>query len=126
MKYSAEITGFGSLAFEFLDESCNFIIIFNENAPQELADISVLHTISDLKEEPKKGDIVSICGIEYTIADVGYEAINTLKELGHCTLSFKGLDKVERPGIIELIGDPIRQEQLAIGGKIEIREPDSN
>ncbi|WP_264471148.1 PTS glucitol/sorbitol transporter subunit IIA, partial [Thomasclavelia ramosa] len=53
-------------------------------------------------------------------SDVGWEALNTLKELGHCTLSFKGLDTVERPGIIELVGEPIKAEQLLVGGTIEI------
>ena len=91
MKYQATITGLGSCALDFLDECCNFIIIFNEDAPSELA-----------------------------ISDVGWEALNTLKELGHCTLSFKGLDTVERPGIIELIGEPIKAEQLVVGGTIEI------
>ena len=100
MKYKATITGLGECALDFLDECCNFIIIF--------------------KEDPKKGDTVRICGVEYTIADVGWEALNTLKELGHCTLSFKGLDTVERPGIIELIGEPIKAEQLLVGGTIEI------
>ena len=114
MKYQATITGLGSCALDFLDECCNFIIIFNEDAPSELADISVLHTKSELKEDPKKGDTVRICGVEYTISDVGWEALNTLKELGHCTLSFKGL------GIIELIGEPIKAEQLVVGGTIEI------
>ncbi|MBS6180702.1 PTS glucitol/sorbitol transporter subunit IIA [[Clostridium] innocuum] len=120
MKYQATITGLGACALDFLDECCNFIIIFNEDAPSELADISVLHTKCEVKEDPKKGDTVRICGVEYTISDVGWEALNTLKELGHCTLSFKGLDTVERPGIIELVGEPIKAEQLLIGGTIEI------
>ena len=79
MKYKATITGLGECALDFLDECCNFIIIFNEDAPPELADISVLHTKSEVKEDPKKGDTVRICGAEYTIADVGWEALNTLK-----------------------------------------------
>ena len=122
MKYKATITGLGECALDFLDECCNFIIIFNEDAPPELADISVLHTKSEVKEDPKKGDTVRICGVEYTIADVGWEALNTLKELGHCTLSFKGLDTVKRPGIIELIGEPIKAEQLLVGGTIEMNK----
>ncbi len=55
MKYKATITGLGECALDFLDECCNFIIIFNEDAPPELADISVLHTKSEVKEDPKKG-----------------------------------------------------------------------
>lgn len=120
MKYQAKITGLGEFALDFLNEDCNFIIIFNENAPAELAEISVLHIQSDLNGEPCKGDKVSICGVQYTISDVGYEAINTLRELGHCTLSFKGLDQVERPGVIELIGEPLKGNQLKVGGEIII------
>ncbi|MBB5183036.1 PTS glucitol/sorbitol transporter subunit IIA [Catenisphaera adipataccumulans] len=120
MKYQAEITGWGDFAMDFLNPTANFIIIFNEDAPPELAEISFLHTKCELKEEPKKGDKFRICGKEYTISDVGWEAINTLRELGHCTVSFKGLDEVERPGIIELIGEPMKPEEFYVGGKIEI------
>lgn len=44
MKFQVKITGWGADALEFLNPTCNFIIIFNEDAPPELADISVLHT----------------------------------------------------------------------------------
>ena len=78
-----------------------------------------MHTKSEVKEDPKK-DTVQICAVRNTIADVGWEGFKYLKGLGHCTLSFKGLDTVERPGIIELIGEPIKAEQLLVGGTIEI------
>lgn len=120
IKYQSTVTSMGDLACEFLNEECNFIIIFNENAPPELAEISVLHTISELKEDPCRGDKMIICGQEYTISAVGWEALNTLKELGHCTLSFNGLDEAGRPGMIELVGTPITREQLEAGGTIEI------
>ncbi len=45
MKYQSEIVGLGPDALAFLeDEDMNFIIIFNEDAPPELAELSVLHT----------------------------------------------------------------------------------
>ena len=50
MKYDTRISGWGECALEFLNEDCNFLIIFNETAPQELADISVLHTVAMLQE----------------------------------------------------------------------------
>ena len=53
MKYKATITGLGECALDFLDECCNFIIIFNEDAPPELADISVLHTKVKLRRIKK-------------------------------------------------------------------------
>lgn len=120
IKYFAEVTGMGSCACDFLNETCNFIIIFNEDAPSELADISVLHTKSELKADPEKGDLFRLCGKEYTISAVGWEAINTLRELGHCTLSFEGLEEAGLPGRIELVGTPITEEELRQGGTIEI------
>ena len=44
MKYQSKIVGLGPDALAFLDdEDMNFIIIFNEDAPPELAELSVLH-----------------------------------------------------------------------------------
>ena len=40
MKYYAEITGWGDEAKAFLKE-LNYIILFNDNAPSELAEISL-------------------------------------------------------------------------------------
>ena len=57
---------------------------------QCLADISVLHTVAMLQEEPCVGDTVQICDVSYTITAIGFEALHTLKELGHCCLSFSG------------------------------------
>ncbi|MFV0288753.1 MAG: PTS glucitol/sorbitol transporter subunit IIA [Mycoplasmatales bacterium] len=121
MKYQARICDIGAEALDFLiEDSCNFLIIFNETAPPELAEIAVLQEKAELKAKPIKGDIVEICGNKYTITDVGYEAINTLKELGHCTLSFNGLDKVQRPGMIELQGEKLKPETIKINEYIKI------
>ncbi len=49
MKYQSTIVGWGADALGFLEiEDCNFIVIFNENAPEELVEISILHTIAEL------------------------------------------------------------------------------
>lgn len=121
MKYSAKITDIGSEALQFLtEETCRFIIIFNNDAPLELAEISVMHEKAELKELPVKGDKMKVCGKEYTITAVGEEAIATLKELGHCTVSFKGLEIPARPGIIELLGERLKPEDIKKGETIEI------
>ena len=50
MKYKYKIVGLGPDALAFLeDEDMNFIIIFNEDAPPELAELSVLHTKAEFK-----------------------------------------------------------------------------
>ena len=112
MKYQSKIVGLGPDALAFLDdEDMNFIIIFNEDAPPELA---------ELKEDPAVGDTFRIGKKEYKISAVGWEAPHTLSQLGHCTLDFKGGDEAERPGCISLEGEKLTPEDLEIGGLIEI------
>ena len=124
IKYSVDITGLGAEACMFLDESPSFIIIFNNDAPPELADISVLHTKGELLADPEVGDTLTICGSSFEITAVGWEALVTLRELGHCTLSFNGATEAERPGMIELKGTAVTEQQLTAGGKIEIISKD--
>ncbi len=121
MKYCATITGWGEDALGFLaDEDCNFMILFNEDAPAELAEIAVLHTKAELAADPAVGDTMMICDKVYDITAVGDEALHTLRQLGHCTLSFKGGNEPERPGCIMLEGEPLRPEDVVKGGTIEI------
>ena len=119
MKYETEITGLGSDALSFLDMDCNFLIIFDDSAPEELAEISILHKRSQLRATPEKGDTFTICGISYEISEVGFEVETTLRDLGHCTLSFDG-SVAPAPGSIQLKGAAPSKEQIVIGGKIEI------
>ena len=103
MKYYAEITGWGDEAKAFLKE-LNYIILFNDNAPSELAEISILHSIGEMK-----GDIV------------GDEAQKTFKELGHATINFAGRDVPDLPGHIMLKGDEaLIEDDIVKGAKIEI------
>lgn len=121
MKYCATITGWGEDALGFLEEEdCNFLVIFNETAPAELAEIAVLHTEATLHADPAPGDTLMLCGKVYDITAVGDEALHTLRELGHCTLSFKGGATPERPGCIMLEGEPITAADIQTGGTIEI------
>ena len=122
MKYSSEITGFGPEAFEFLEPelALNFVIIFNEYAPPELAELAILHKKADVIADPAKGDILMIGENVYTITAVGYEAPQTLRELGHCTLAFGGGEEAFRPGCIMLEGPMLSKDSVKIGDKIEI------
>lgn len=106
----------------FLEEkSVNFIVIFNNDAPDELVEISVLHEITELYEDPATGDTVEICGKRFKITAVGDDAAHTLRTLGHCTLSFQGGSVPERPGCIMLEGDdPLTSSDIQVGGRIEI------
>lgn len=116
MKYKSTVTGIGESVAEFMDGG--FIIIFNNNAPQEMADLSVLHTIEKLSQDVQVGDTFAISGKQYTVTAVGNEANYTLREMGHCTLKFDGRDSAELPGHIELRGDGVPKVQ--VGDTIEI------
>ena len=122
MKYSSTITGFGPEAFEFLEPelALNFVIIFNEEAPPELAELAILHTKENLIAPPAKGDILMVGENVYTITAVGDEVPSTLAELGHCTLAFGGGEEAFRPGCIMLDGPMLSKDTVKIGDKIEI------
>ena len=122
MKYSAKITGFGPEAFEFLSPGIdlNFVIIFNEDAPPELAELSILHTKAELKETPAAGDTLKLGSNIYKITAVGTEAPYTLETLGHCTLAFGGGEEAYRPGCIMLEGPALTKASLKAGDMIEI------
>lgn len=121
MKYHSKIVGWGEEAMFFLaDKESNFLILFNEDAPKELAEISVLHTKSPLLVELAVGDTLMICGKVFTITAIGDEAKETFRQLGHCTISFNGGDEPERPGCIMVEGEDIAPEDIVEGGTIEI------
>lgn len=122
MKFQVKVIGHGSEALSFLNDPDNsFFIIFNEDAPEELAEISVLHTKSEVYEAPEVGDTMKIAGKEFIITAVGVEASYTLKELGHCTVNLTGGAEAALPGCIMLAGcERVTEEDLQPGAEISI------
>ena len=122
MKFQVTIVGHGAEALEFLNDSDNsFFILFNENAPEELAEISVLHTISAVYKEPAPGDTMKIGDKEFKITAVGVEVPYTLRELGHCTVNFGVGEEAALPGCIMLKGsEKVTVEDLQAGTEISI------
>lgn len=122
MKYHAKITGWGKGALSLLeDPETNFIVIFKEGVPPELAEISVLHEEALLLGEPAAGDMVAVADKVFTITAVGDEASRSLREMGHCTLAFNGAKKPDRPGCIMLEGDEkLSASDIKVGAAIEI------
>lgn len=122
MKYHVVITGWGQDALTFLeDPESNFIIIFNEDAPAELAELSVLHAKAELLDVPAIGDTVVIGEKTFEVTAVGAEVKSTLRKMGHCTFVFSGADTPERPGCIMLKGDEtLLASDIKVGNVIEI------
>ena len=122
MKYDVTVTGLGDMALAFLDPAMEmrFVILFNDDAPAELAELAILHTKAELTEAPAPGDTMKIGEKTYKITAVGDEAIHTLKELGHCTLAFTADTEPYRPGCINLDGEIITEADVADGTVIQI------
>lgn len=117
-KYEVTITGIGELVKEFLGQ--NIIVLFNENAPLELQDISVLHTEGELLGDIKAGDTLSIGERVYKITAVGEVANKNVRRMGHTCLKFDGKTSPELPGDIHLLGDC--PPEANIGEKIVIED----
>lgn len=122
MKYDVTVTGLGSMALEFLAPGMEmqFVILFNDDAPADLADLAILHTAGELTADPVPGDTMKIGSKTYKITAVGDEAVHTLKTLGHCTLAFKGDTEPYRPGCLMLDGEIVTAEDLVDGTSIQI------
>lgn len=101
-KYEVTVTGIGELVKEFLGQ--NIIVLFDENAPLELQDISVLHTEGELLDDIKAGDVLRIGNRVYTITAVGEVVNKNVRRMGHTCLKFDGKTSPELPGDIHLKG----------------------
>ena len=122
MKYDVSVTGLGDMALAFLDPAMEmrFVILFNDDAPAELAELAILHTKAEMTEAPAPGDTMKIGEKTYRITAVGDEATHTLKDLGHCTLAFTADTEPYRPGCINLDGEIITEADVADGTVIQI------
>ena len=119
MKYTATITKIGEEALELFEKS-NLLIIFGENAPQELQNISVIHNGVGLANQPQVGDTVVICKKKFAISAIGTKALQTLKQLGHWTFCFDGAAVAALPGYIALKAEKrLSSCDIVIGEKIE-------
>jgi len=96
-KLNAIITELGN-EWEMM-KSENMMVLFNENSPQELKEISVVHNGS-INGPIKAGDIMELNGEKFNILFVGDKANETLHELGHATFQFNGNDKSDLPGAV--------------------------
>ncbi|WP_232695989.1 PTS glucitol/sorbitol transporter subunit IIA [Brevibacillus daliensis] len=93
-------TKIGSLVEPFLTEST--LIIFNDDVPDELHDIAILHTKAELSEPVQVSDLLIIGDKSYSVTAVGDVTNNTLASMGHCTIKFDGATTPELPGTIHV------------------------
>lgn len=121
--YLTEVTNVGPEVAEFLEEA-GTLVLFEEGAPPELAEMSILHEHSERRDEPPEvGDVMVIGSKEFRITAVGEGAWKTMLQLGHASFKFNGAEEVELPGEIclEEQGSEDIGEDILPGVQVEIR-----
>lgn len=124
--YLTEVTNIGPEVEELLEEA-GTLVLFEEGAPPELAEISILHEHSEKREEPPEvGDIMVIDSREFRITAVGDSAWKNMLKLGHASFKFNGAKEVELPGeiCVEESGSEDIGESIRPGVRLEIRSAD--
>ncbi|MBG9813662.1 hypothetical protein ABD68_19425 [Bacillus endophyticus] len=96
--YQSIVTEVGSQVELFLQEK--MIILFNDSAPDDLRDVSVVHKRCSLEEDIKIGDELVIDNQSFKVTFVGNKVNETMRDLGHSTITFDGSSKSEMPGMI--------------------------
>lgn len=96
VKFEAKVTTIGPYTQEFLDH--NIIVLFGDNAPDELVEFSVIHDGKTVHAPVEVGDVIQINDEQFSILAVGEVANDNFKNLGHLVLKFNGETEVEMPG----------------------------
>ncbi|SQI37264.1 PTS system glucitol/sorbitol-specific transporter subunit IIA [Leminorella richardii] len=118
--WRAQISAVGKEAAGFLSEGR--IILFSDQAPQDLIDYCLVHGGSSLTKPIAVGQHLELYGKVYPITAVGEVASQNLEQLGHITLQFDGATQPELPGTVHLDGSaPSRLDEQ---GEIVLFEED--
>lgn len=105
LKYAATVTAIGPLVNEFIDSG--ILVLFGKDAPEELAEFSVLHDGTELLEPLAVGDVIHLGDETFRVLAVG-EVVNTnLAALGHLILKFNGQNEPEMPGDVCVEAKPM-------------------
>jgi PTS system glucitol/sorbitol-specific IIA component len=120
IKYEARITKIGPLVSEFVDQ--NILVFFGSDAPEELAEFSVLHDGKVLKRPIVPGDAIFLGDLRYAVLAVGEVANTNLANLGHLIVKFNDAKIPEMPGDVCVEAKPISALEPGLVLRIEDAE----
>ena len=119
VRYATTVISVGPMVQEFLAQG--MLILFGENAPEELHDFCVLHRPDVAVGGIRSGDQLVVDGTPMSILAVGDVADENLKALGHVSLKTNGETTAPLPGDVCL-------EKVALhvhtGSRLEIVSQD--
>ena len=122
MYLQTEITGIGPEVIEMAEGGV--VILFADDAPPELAEISVVHKVAEdpSKSQPPVGASISIGSIKAKITGIGPTAWAKMISMGHIVFAINGGDASNRPGEICVTEIPLQDllAQLKVGNRISI------
>lgn len=116
--YQNKVKALGASVSEFAD--VDFIVIFGDNAPDELKDYCYSVDVNPINGTIRPGQTLHFDDKTYRITSVGDEVPITLSGLGHCTISFSGKTEPEMAGTIYVENKP--KPVIEIGTSIKITE----
>jgi PTS system glucitol/sorbitol-specific IIA component len=114
--YSSTVTSVGALVSDFRDQG--LLVWFDESAPEELHEFSILHKVDSHISAPVVGDTIAINSDHFTVLAVGSVAGENLLNLGHLDLKANGLTEAELPGDVNV---ELRElPMIIVGDRLEI------
>jgi len=117
--YVTEVVAVGPLVAEFTQ--AGVLVLFGQQAPEELHDFSVLHRPSVELEGPAVGDVVVIGDRELPVLAVGDVVAANLLQLGHLDLKSDGNVVPTMPGDVCVAQGSL--PEVAVGQSIRIVRP---
>jgi len=112
VKYQAQITQIGPLVDEFV--SAGVLVLFGEDAPEELKEFSIIHDGKLLDRDVEPGDWFCLEEEKFLILAVGEVANSNLGNLGHLILKFNGMETPEMPGDVCVEARPLPNIQAGM------------
>ena len=109
--YQTVIVTVGPDVSDLLDGG--ILILFAEGAPPELAEVSVLHRVSEgpSPDAPPVGARLAVGEVEARLTAIGSLAWNKIADMGHVVINFDGASESKRPG--ELSASLVSPDRLA-------------
>lgn len=98
--YQTTIKSIGKDAKAF--EAEKMMILFGDNAPNELADFCYVIDLVSVDEDIVEGDTLKLDDVSYQITSVGDAVRKNLNDLGHITLKFDGSTTAGQSGSLYL------------------------